>query len=89
MATTYSTVSPSVNGDYGLNGDTVDYSHAPAGPSDVSVSVSLRYPTAEYRWAGIDTLINIENLRGSAVNDTLTGETLGNGYSKAGSAMTP
>ncbi len=57
----------SVNGDFG-NGDTVDYSHAQGG---VTVSLLAEGPQ-DTIGAGIDTLINIENLRGSAFEDTLT-----------------
>ena len=56
------------NGDFG-NGDTVDYSHA-AGA--VTVSLLLQGAAQDTVGAGFDTLLNIENLRGSAFDDTLT-----------------
>ena len=60
------------HGDFGYS-DTVDYSHAPAG---VTVNLSLQGVPQNTIGAGWDTLINIENLRGSAGNDTLTGDNL-------------
>ena len=60
------------HGDFGYS-DTVDYSHAPAG---VTVNLSLQGAPQNTIGAGWDTLINIENLRGSAGNDTLTGDNL-------------
>ncbi len=51
-----------------MNGDTVDYSHAAAG---VTVDLGVQGPQLG---AGNDTLINIENLRGSAFDDHLTGD---------------
>jgi Ca2+-binding RTX toxin-like protein len=54
------------NGDYN-NGDTVDYSHA-SGP--VTIDLSNAGPQSALN----DTLINIENLRGSAFDDHLTGD---------------
>ena len=59
------------NGDF-MNGDTVDYSHAAVG---VTVNLSIQGPQAG---AGNDTLINIENLRGSAFADHLTGDSNSN-----------
>ena len=60
-------------GDFNV-GDTVDYSHVPAGAGGVGVTVNLMLFGAQNTGtAGADTLINIENLRGSAGNDTLTG----------------
>src|SRR5262249_38085249 len=50
-------------------GDTVDYSHAPNG---VTVSLLLEGIAQNTGGAGFDTLINIESLRGSAFDDTLT-----------------
>ncbi len=55
------------NGDFFNGGDTVDYSHAPAG---VTVSLLLQGVPQNTIGAGTDTLINIESLRGSAFNDT-------------------
>jgi Ca2+-binding RTX toxin-like protein len=56
-----------------LNGgadiDTADYSGA---PSAVTVSLAVVGPQ-NTGGAGIDTLIDVENLKGSAFNDTLTG----------------
>ena len=53
---------------------TASYEHAPAGPGNLGVTVDLTnlgpQNTVE---AGTDTLTNIQNLRGSAFNDTLTG----------------
>ena len=66
------------NGDYG-NGDTVDYSHAP-GPINANLITGtvVKYTDATMEIiAGTDTLINIENLRGSAFNDTLTSSGFG------------
>ncbi|HET7805250.1 MAG TPA: cadherin-like domain-containing protein [Pseudolabrys sp.] len=57
------------NGDFFNGGDTVDYSHAPAG---VTVSLLSQGISQNTGGAGFDTLINIESLRGSAFNDTLT-----------------
>ena len=56
------------NGDFN-NGDTVDYSDALAGVTVSLLSPGTPQPTGG---AGTDTLINIENLRGSSHNDTLT-----------------
>ena len=62
------------HGDY-FYGDTVDYSHAPPGLGNVGVTVSLAISGPQNTvQAGTDTLINIENLRGSAGNDTLFGD---------------
>ncbi|MGZ5834691.1 MAG: tandem-95 repeat protein [Xanthobacteraceae bacterium] len=55
-------------GDHGS--DTVDYSHATTGVT-VSLAISGAQNTVG---AGVDTLINIENLRGTDFNDTLTGD---------------
>ena len=56
------------------SGDTVDYSHVPAGAGGVGVTVNLLLSgRAEYRDRRRRHIINIENLRGSAGNDTLTG----------------
>ena len=62
------------NGDFFNGGDTVDYSHAPGG---VTVSLLSQGISQNTGGAGFDTLINIESLRGSAFNDTLTS----NGFS--------
>ena len=56
------------NGDFN-NGDTVDYSHALAGVTVSLLSQGIPQATGG---AGTDTLINIENLRGSTHDDTLT-----------------
>jgi Ca2+-binding RTX toxin-like protein len=54
----------------GGNGfDTASYEHA-AGPVTVSLAASGPQPTGG---AGLDTLVNIEGLRGSSFDDTLTG----------------
>ena len=63
-----------MNGDFFNGGDTVDYSHAPLG---VTVSLLVQGAAQDTVGAGLDTLINIESLRGSAFNDTLTS----NGFS--------
>ena len=49
--------------------DTASYEHAPGG---VTVDLTISGPQNTFQ-AGTDTLTNIENLRGSAFNDTLTG----------------
>jgi Ca2+-binding RTX toxin-like protein len=59
----------------GGGNDTASYEHAPAGLNGftgVTVSLAISGPQNTIQ-AGTDTLINIENLRGSAYNDTLTG----------------
>jgi len=57
----------SINGAAGS--DTASYEHAPSG-----VSVNLAFSAAQNTLgAGVDTLTQIENLRGSAFNDTLVG----------------
>ena len=62
------------HGDYSY-GDTVDYSHAPPGGGNVGVTVNLAISGPQDTiQAGTDTLINIENMRGSAGNDTLLGD---------------
>ena len=56
------------------SGDTVDYSHVTAVAGGVGVTVNLMLAGPQVPGiGGADTLINIENLRGSAGNDTLTG----------------
>ena len=61
----------SFNGDGG-GGDTVDYSHTPGlGPTGVNVDLTLQQATG---LSGTDALFNIEDLRGSAFDDTLTGD---------------
>ncbi len=55
--------------DGGAGNDTADYSGAAA-----AVTVSLAITTAQSGAEGGDTLSNIENLTGSAHNDTLTGD---------------
>jgi Ca2+-binding RTX toxin-like protein len=56
--------------DGGLGIDTADYSDASAG-----VTVDLRITVAQSTFAdGADTLINIENVTGSAFGDTLNGD---------------
>ncbi|ODS56469.1 MAG: hypothetical protein ABS36_08795 [Acidobacteria bacterium SCN 69-37] len=57
----------------GANWDTVDYSAAVSG-----VTVDLSAGTASDGSGGTDTLSGIENIIGSAYNDTLTGSTLVN-----------
>jgi Ca2+-binding RTX toxin-like protein len=49
--------------------DRVDYVGSPS-----AVTVNLNTGTAQDGWGGVDTLVNIENIRGSAFNDTLTGD---------------
>ena len=56
--------------DGGLGVDTADYSSA---LSAVTVNLSTTY-SQDTKGAGLDTLIGIENLIGSAFNDTLTGD---------------
>jgi Ca2+-binding RTX toxin-like protein len=52
-----------------LGNDTVDYSHASTG-----VTVDLLHPANNLGAALGDTFISIENLRGTAFDDTLTGD---------------
>lgn len=56
-----------IDGGGGL--DRVDYSASLA-----AVTVNLSTGTARDGWGGVDTLVNIENIRGSVFNDTLTGD---------------
>jgi Ca2+-binding RTX toxin-like protein len=49
--------------------DRADYVGSPS-----AVTVNLNTGTAQDGWGGVDTLVNIENIRGSAFNDTLTGD---------------
>jgi len=60
--------------DGGTDNDTADYSSSAAG---VNVSLALSGPQ-NTGGAGTDTLIGIENLRGSSAGDTLTGDGLTN-----------
>ena len=57
-------------------GDTVDYSHTP-GPNGVTVDLTIAGQQNTIG-SGMDSLFNIENLRGSNQNDTLTGNHLNN-----------
>jgi Ca2+-binding RTX toxin-like protein len=61
-----------LNGGAGI--DTVTYEHA-ASAVTVSLAITAAQPTGG---AGSDTLTSIENLTGSAFNDTLTGSTAAN-----------
>ena len=78
----------------GAGGDTASYATATAG---VTVSLLLQGGTQNTVGAGVDTLTGIENLIGSAFNDTLTGDAgnnvltggAGNDCSSVGLAMTP
>ena len=64
--------------------DTVSYSRAPGGPGNVGVTVDLSNPLQQDTvQAGLDTLSNFENVRGSSFNDTLTGN--GNSLIEGGS----
>ncbi len=61
----------------GADGDTVDYSDFggdPAGPGTQGVIVNLATGTATDNWGGTDTLSGIENVNGSNLGDTLTGD---------------
>jgi VCBS repeat-containing protein len=63
------------NGDFGFGSDTVDYSHTPAplsGTTGVTVDLTIAGQQGTIG-AGLDALFNIENLRGSNYNDSLTG----------------
>ncbi len=60
---------PGPFGQFDPGSDTVDYSHA-AGP----VTASLSNPASNTGAAAGDIYISIENLRGTAFNDTLTGD---------------
>lgn len=62
------------DGGAGIN--TVSYANAPNG-----VTVSLATPGAQVTGEGVDTLISIANLVGSAYDDTLTGDGAPNGIS--------
>src|SRR5262245_43484073 len=54
--------------------DTASYEHAPGGAGNVGVTVDLTNAAPENtEQAGTDSLSKMENLRGSAFNDTLTG----------------
>jgi large repetitive protein len=57
--------------DGGAGSDTASYSDAASG---VNVSLTLHGSVQDTGGAGSDTLTNIENLTGSAFNDTLTGD---------------
>jgi Ca2+-binding RTX toxin-like protein len=59
--------------DGGTGTNTVDYSHDPAG-----VTVDLSAGTATDGWGGSDTLSNIQNVTGSAYDDTITGDSNAN-----------
>lgn len=54
--------------------DRVSYDTSPA-----AVNVNLATSTAQDGWTGIDTLRNIEDVRGSAFNDVITGNAGSNG----------
>ena len=56
--------------DGGAGIDTASYEHAPSG---VTVSLALQGTSQNTIGAGFDTLTNFEALRGSAFDDTLTG----------------
>jgi len=56
------------NGDT-FGGDTVDYSHTPG--TGVNANLTSQQATGG---SGLDTLFNIENLRGSSFDDTLIGD---------------
>jgi Ca2+-binding RTX toxin-like protein len=60
--------------DGGLGNDTASYEHAAAG---VTVSLAIAGPQ-NTGGAGVDTLINMENLTGSALADSLTGSAVAN-----------
>lgn len=62
--------------DGGLDNDTASYANA-TGP--VVVSLALQGAPQNTGGAGTDTLSNIENLVGSRLNDTLTGDEFNNG----------
>ncbi len=57
------------NGD-NVDGDTVDYSHTSGAGVTVDLSITAAQNTGG---SGADTLLNIENLRGTSFNDHLTG----------------
>ena len=61
--------------DGGGGNDTVSYQRAPGGPGNVGVTVDLSISGVQQNTvqAGLDTLSNFENVRGSSFNDTLTG----------------
>ena len=64
-----------ING--GADFDTADYSDFgfdPAGPGTQGVIVNLATGTATDNWGGSDTLSSIENVTGSNLGDTLTGD---------------
>ncbi|WP_315975114.1 cadherin-like domain-containing protein [Microvirga yunnanensis] len=66
-----------LDGGGGIN--TASYSDPEWGsPPTRGVSVNLALHTATDNWGGRDTLINIQNVRGSDLNDTLTGDGLNN-----------
>ena len=65
------------------DGDTASYEHSPGGADGSGVTVDLTLPggaqaTTNNHDAAGDRLTNIENLRGSAHNDTLTGNGIAN-----------
>jgi Ca2+-binding RTX toxin-like protein len=61
-------------GNHGVFGDTVSYAGAAS-----AVTVSLAIATAQNTvGAGTDTISNFENIQGSALNDTLTGNSFAN-----------
>lgn len=61
--------------DGGGGNDTVSYQRAPGSPGNVGVTVDLSISGVQQNTAqaGLDTLSNFENVRGSSFNDTLTG----------------
>ncbi|MBY0322259.1 MAG: VCBS domain-containing protein [Reyranella sp.] len=64
-----------ING--GADVDTADYTAFfgdPAGPATQGVVVNLTNGTATDNWGGTDTLIGIENVNGSSLDDTFTGD---------------
>lgn len=62
--------------DGGADSDTVSYEHSPedVSGSGIGVTVSLLANSGSYADAQGDSFISIENLTGSAYNDTLTGD---------------
>ena len=66
--------------------DTVDYSSSGI---TKAVTIDLRLSTQQNtRGAGLDTIINVENVTGSAYNDTITGNAFGNDLSGGAGADT-
>jgi serralysin len=59
--------------DGGTGTDTIDYSAAPVGTDGKGVMVNLATSTSQWTNYSWDTLLEIENVIGSAFSDTLTG----------------